>query len=62
MASISKPMQATVIRQDKLNSFISELKENRVSDDYWKTCKEAKNSISRKELEQMKKICNEDKK
>lgn len=62
MASIAKPMQATVIKKDKFKPFISALKENRVSEEYWENCRNAKNAISRTELEQMKKICNEGKK
>lgn len=62
MASITKPMQATVIKKDKFKPFISALKENGLSDDYWENCRKAKNAISHEELEQMKKICNEGKK
>lgn len=58
MASLSKPMQATIVKKEELKSFINELKKNRVSSDYWDECRNSKNSISKAELERMKKMCN----
>ena len=58
MALTMKPNEATIIKKGMLKSFLYELQENKVTEEYWAECAASKNAFSSSDIERMKKMCN----
>ncbi len=58
MALAIKPNEATIIKKGMLSSFLNELHESKVTEEYWAECAAARKTFSSSDIERMKKMCN----